>query len=104
MDNRPDFSNFLAHFTKDEKPSKEDAQPNIQGKNAQERLISILRDQKINATEMPWTHANAVCFTECPWSSLIAHTKQYSQYGIGFTKSTIFAKHGGPVYYMRPDH
>lgn len=104
MNNRPDFSNFLAHFTKDENPSKEDAYPHIQGKNAQERLISILRDQKINATEMPWTHANAVCFTECPWSSLIAHTKRYSQYGIGFTKPTVFAKHGGPVYYMRPDH
>ena len=77
MDNRPDFSNFLAHFTKDTKPSSEDVYPEIQQKSAQERLISILRDKKIKATEMPWTHANAVCFTECPWSSLIAHTKRF---------------------------
>lgn len=104
MDNKPDFSNFLAHFTKDGKPSTEDVYHDIQVMNAKGRLISILRSKKITATEMPWTHANAVCFTECPWSSLIAHTRQYSQYGIGFSKPTIFSKHGGPVYYMRPDH
>lgn len=39
MDNRPDFSNFLAHFTKDGKPSAEGAYPEIQQMTAQKRLI-----------------------------------------------------------------
>lgn len=51
---------------------------------------------------MPWIGKhNAVCFTECPWASLITHTHQYSSYGIGFTKNFIFSKGGGPVYYVR---
>ena len=45
---------------------------------------------KINASKMPWTGCRAVCFTECPWSSLIDHTEKYSSYGIGFEKSFIF--------------
>ena len=72
--------------------------------NAQEKLISILESKVIKASSMPWTNARAVCFTECPWSSLMAHTQQYSAYGIGFSKRIVYAKHGGPVYYMRPDH
>ena len=72
--------------------------------NAQEKLISILESKVIKASSMPWTNARAVCFTECPWSSLMAHTQQYSAYGIGFSKKIVYAKNGGPVYYMRPDH
>ena len=52
---------------------------------------------------MPWTGAKAVCFTECPWMSLLAHTKLYSPYGIGFKKGLVFSKHGAPALYMRPD-
>lgn len=46
MDNKPDFSNFLAHFTKDGKPSTEDVYHDIQVMNAKGRLISILRSKK----------------------------------------------------------
>ena len=52
---------------------------------------------------MPWTGRKAVCFTECPWSSLIDHTAQYSSYGIGFNKSFIFSRNGSPVFYVRAD-
>jgi hypothetical protein len=65
--------------------------------DAMERLISILDSRKIIASTMPWIKANAVCFTECPWSSLLQHTKNYSAYGIGFTKG------GGPALYLKED-
>lgn len=105
--NRPDFSNYLAHFTKDSELSvNEDSNAvwSYKDMNAQEKLISILESKVIKASSMPWTNARAVCFTECPWSSLMAHTTRYSAYGIGFSKKIVYAKNGGPVYYMRPDH
>ena len=104
--NRPDFSTYLAHFTKDGGPcSPDDPMAMVLvDKSAIRKLESILRDKVIRATTMPWTGAHAVCLTECPWSSLIAHTQQYSPYGIGFSKKVIYSKHGGPAYYVRPDH
>ena len=103
---KPDYSPYLAHFTKDGKQGHEadnSASP-YQNMSARERLISILRTKKIKASSMPWTGAKAVCFTECPWTSLLGHTEQYSSYGIGFNKRAVYVKHGGPVYYIRPDH
>jgi hypothetical protein len=52
---------------------------------------------------LPWTGSIAVCFTECPWASLISHTGKYSPYGIGFSKNFIFSRDGGPAFYVRPD-
>lgn len=106
--NRPDFSNYIAHFTSPSGDIKSGLNPDgfeIKSKmSAKNKLISILNDKKIIATPMPWTKANAVCFTECPWSSLLAHTKRYSPYGIGFTKPFVFSRNGGPAIYIRPDH
>ena len=104
--NRPDFSMHLAHFTKnDGLCSQEDPNASEIGEmTAIQRLEEILRAKIIKSTIMPWTRAHAVCFTECPWSSLLAHTKQYSPYGIGFSKKVVYSKHGGPAYYVRPDH
>lgn len=107
MANRPDFSNYLVHFTSDSQPKGGvDNNPvkDIVGLSASERLLRILKDKKIRASQMPWTGANAVCFTECPWSSLLAHTENYSPYGIGFSKKSVFAKNGAPAIYIRPDH
>lgn len=105
---RPDFSNYLAHFTTDRRPvSKAAGNPTsnvTNGKSAYERLVSILNSRKILASSLPWTGRHAVCFTECPWSSLIGHSKTYSPYGIGFNKSFIFGTGGGPAYYVRKDH
>jgi hypothetical protein len=94
---RPDFSEYLAHFTKTSRSG---------GKliTATDRLVSILTSGTINAGSLPWTKRPAVCFTECPWSSLLSHAKQYSAFGIGFKKPTIFAHGGGPAYYVRADH
>ncbi|KGN87017.1 abortive infection system antitoxin AbiGi family protein [Porphyromonas gulae] len=107
MSNRPDISNFLAHFTSDGKPKggEDDKNPakSLTSMPAKERLISILIEKKIRASQMPWTGALAVCFTECPWMSLLEHTKSYSPYGIGFKKRLIFSKHGAPALYMRTD-
>lgn len=104
---RPDFSEYVAHFTKDAAPfgAKENANDGavkaIKGV-ANERLVSILKSGKIVATPMPWTNSHAVAFTECPWSSLLDHAKQYSAYGVGFKKSHLFAAGGGPAIYLRP--
>lgn len=69
-----------------------------------ENIISILRDQKIKAGTLPWTKLPAVCFSECPWPSLVQHARNYSPFGVGFFKHHVFAAGGGPAYYVRPDH
>lgn len=105
--NRPDFSDYIVHFTSNGSPKggiESNPVGNIQNMTAVDRLISILREPKIRASRMPWTGSLAVCFTECPWSSLLSHTQKYSPYGIGFSKKTIFSKHGAPVIYIRSDH
>ncbi len=83
-------SKYLAHFSK--------------GDSAYDNLVSILRDEEIRAGELPWTGRPAVCFTECPWSSLLSHVQNYSPYGVGFGKHHVFAAGGGPAYYVRADH
>ena len=98
---RPDFSDFVAHFTKDAQPLGKN-EPQIKG-DAATRLVSILNSKTITATRMPWTNREAVAFTECPWGSLMSHTKQYSPFGIGFTKPHLFAAGGGPAIYLRAD-
>ena len=106
---RPDQSFYLAHFTKNGKkfaPSM-DPHTDIDEMSAFERLISILKCKKIQAHKLPWTNRSAVCFTECPWGSLLRHAKSYSPYGIGFTKKLVYSRNGNPVIYrlyhrMRP--
>lgn len=104
-DNRPDFSNFLAHFASNGSLHSEhtDDYDAIKALSAKDRLIRILEEKKIKASIMPWTGCHAVCFTECPWTSLLGHTKVYSTYGIGFEKPFIFSRNGSPVYYVRAD-
>ena len=104
---RPDFSEYVVHFTKDKPPisAKENPEENIKkiGKlNAKERLFSLLNDNRIFATRMPWTNKPAVCFTECTWSSLLDHANNYSRYGVGFKKNFLFLKGGGPAIYISP--
>ncbi|WP_242401605.1 abortive infection system antitoxin AbiGi family protein [Porphyromonas macacae] len=107
MTSRPDFSHFLVHFTKNKQPvGAQDPDNPIRDKAkgmALTRLISILTDKKIIASTMPWTNCHCVCLTECPWASLIDHTKSYSPYGIGFSKQFVFSRNGSPVYYVRAD-
>ena len=104
---RPDFSDYVAHFTKNTPPfaikehAEDEAIKAIQG-DAYQRLVSILESKRILATPMPWTNRTAVAFTECPWASLLDHTKQYSAYGVGFKKARLFAAGGGPAISTTP--
>lgn len=102
---RPDQSFFLAHFTKDGKAydGSDGPHDNVSEMSALEKLISILKAKKITAFELPWTNRKAVCFTECPWGSLLRHAKSYSPYGIGFTKKLVYSRKGNPVIYANPD-
>lgn len=105
---RPDFSDYLVHFTKGSKPLGQvdggDAQlGEISKLSAVERLTQILKEEKILATPMPWTSRPAVCFTECTWISLLDHSKRYSPFGVGFSKPFLFATGGAPAVYLRPD-
>ena len=105
---RPDSSAFLAHFTSRKYPKgfKDPSNPTnkFMYQPASKRFENILKEKRIYASQLPWVGSQkAVCFTECPWTSLIRHTEEYSPYGIGFTKEFIFNKGGGPVYYVRAD-
>ena len=101
---RPDQSFFLAHFTKDGKDytGTPITNPSISEMSAFERLINILNERKIIASELPWTGKKAICFTECPWGSLLRHAKVYSPYGVGFTKKLVYSRNGNPVIYANP--
>ena len=105
--NRPDFSDYLAHFTTNRAPiskSAENPTAHVKNNSAFERLVSILNSKSILASRLPWNNREAVCLTECPWGSLLDHAKRYSPFGIGFNKAFIFATGGGPAYYVRADH
>ncbi|MEM7493489.1 MAG: terminase [Pseudomonadota bacterium] len=82
-------SDYVAHSTK--------------GNDACANLEDMLTNGQINASRLPWNNREAVCFTECPWSSLLAHAEQYSSFGLGFAKARVFAAGGGPAYYVRND-
>jgi hypothetical protein len=104
---RPDFSQYVVHFTKDGKPLSNGDETNgelkkIAGMSAYERLISILSSRQIRATRMPWTNKPAICFTECTWASLLDHAQRYSRFGMGFTKAYLFSRGGGPAIYLTP--
>ena len=93
---RPDQSFYLAHFTKGGERDSEQA-------SALENLVKILSEKRIRAFQLPWTNKAAVCFTECPWGSLLRHAERYSPYGIGFKKGSIYACGGNPVIYANPN-
>lgn len=105
---RPDFSEYVVHFTKDAEPysHKTETRPELQAitpQSAKDRLISILNSRRLYATRQNWTNLPAVCFTECTWASLLDHASHYSKYGLGFSKSFLFSQGGGPAIYLPPD-
>jgi len=106
---RPDFSQYVVHFTSNRPPycikdeGNEERAKTTAGLSGYEKLKSILEKKEIWATTMPWVSRRAVCFTECTWGSLLDHANLYSPFGIGFSKSFLFACGGGPAFYMRAD-
>ena len=98
-------SNYVAHFTKSDENIQNDT---MREDNAFDKLKSILRDRRINASEIQCEIrrtpvGEAACFTECPWASLLVHAENYSHFGVGFNKDRIFDSSGGPAYYVRPE-
>jgi len=106
---RPDFSDYVIHFTKDVAPHSArremvpGAAAGIAPLSALDRLVRIVEQRVIRAFPMPYTNRPAVCFTECVWASLLDHANHYSRYGIGFNKSFLFSRSGGPAFYVRQD-
>lgn len=100
MAGRPDFSEYVAHFTSS-KPVLD--RNDLTALTSRQRLAQILSDRRVRATKMPWTYARAAAFTECPWASLPAHAQRYSRYAIGFSKQFLVEKGGGPAIYLRTD-
>jgi hypothetical protein len=76
---RPDFSEYVVHFTKDDRPwSTSRSEPSaavveIAKLTARDRFASILKQRVITAMPMPYTNKLSVCFTECVWASLLMH-------------------------------
>jgi len=104
---RPDFSDYVVHFTKDGPPFSAAKDPDALVKTitpltAPDRLFKILQDGVLRATRMPWTNKPAVAFTECTWGSLLDHANRYSRFGVGFHKAFLFACGGGPAIYLTP--
>lgn len=103
---RPDQSFYLAHFTKNGPQCdlpRENKKPTIEQMTALERLVNILENKKICASKISWVKKDAVCFTECPWGSLLRHVEKYSPYGIGFTKKLLYSRNANPVFYVNPN-
>lgn len=106
MENRPDFSDYLVHFTKSSRPcgwGRSNKANKFAMGSARDRLISILAEKTIKCSQQVWVGKDAVCFTECIWGSLLSHANKYSGYGIGFTKAFLFQQGGNPVFYIRPN-
>lgn len=108
----PDYSPLLVHFTRDgSRRMVRESDITLQhplyeykGISAIDRLINILISKTIYASPMPLMgDATAVCFTECVWDALVAHSDRYSSYGVVFSKKTIFQAGGGPALYIKGD-
>lgn len=112
MSVRPDFSDYVVHFTKDSAPysaayAKTDGFKQridtIAAMSARDRLFNILKSRNLEAAPMPWSKFSANCFTECTWGSLLFHAQPYSPYGLGFKKEFLFANGDGPAIYLSPE-
>jgi hypothetical protein len=107
--NRPDFSEYVVHFTKATSPWSLTQHPEdpwlqqVQSMSAADRFRAILNEQTIRATWMPFTDALATCFTECVYESLQNHARSYSGFGIGFSKGALMGAGGGPALYVKGD-
>lgn len=101
MSNRPDYSEYVAHFTS---TASIEGDPVLSALSPLERLSNILTEQRIRGTKKHWGLGGpSAAFTECPWASLLDHATQYSSYAIGFTKSQLWAKGGQPAVYLRSE-
>jgi hypothetical protein len=105
MKNRPDYSEYVAHFTRAVAiGGNESLNAKIGSMAARERLTNILAERSITATKKYYSLGYpSVAFTECPWTSLLEHAGNYSPYGIGFKKQLLWDAGGQPAVYLRSE-
>lgn len=106
---QPDLANRVVHLTGRTGQVNADVDGAIQAMSAQERLEGILNERVIRAYPPFWSLGYAcVCFSEATPAGIdrliSGPTRRYEPWGIGFTKQFVFARRGGPAYYVRGDH
>ncbi len=79
---RPDYWEAVIHFTN------------------QNKLITILKENTINAYPTGLLKGEAVCLTEVPMEFTSEIRKKFGDYGIVFKKSDILRFGGGPAVYL----
>jgi len=105
---RADQTPYLVHLTKSEKPFKERQRTGVLDNDvAHLRFENMLRTRQVQDCELPHVSTDscqvrAVCFSEA--TSLDKHAKNYSPWGLAFTKSFLYnARKANPVLYCRPE-
>lgn len=93
-----DISPFVVHFTK---PSGD--------RSAYDNIMSILWHRTVRAKNRfgagrKYPHSPKMsCFSEIPLHQLARLADKYGEYGVGFTKSLIVERDGGPIQYAYKD-
>src|SRR5207245_10123743 len=103
--NQPDISNEVVHLTGRLGQPNLYAPQQIRNASPEDRLVAILNWGRIRAFN-PFGGLGypAVALTEGTipgLAGLIGGHARYAAWGLGFTKDLIFAKGGGPAFYVR---
>ena len=110
---RADQTPYLVHLTKSGDPFLEGKRRGVaersgvvENKLAHLRFENMLVTKQVEDCELPHVSTDtckvrAVCFSEA--TSLACHARQYSPWGVAFTKSFLFNVHeANAVFYCRP--
>lgn len=99
MPNRPDYSEYVAHFTS---TASIEGDTVLSALSPLERLWSILTEQRIRGTKKHWGLGGpSAAFTECPWASLLDHATQYSSFAFA-RRSTMTSHTSASENFLRP--
>ena len=105
---RADQTPYLVHLTKSDEPFRERERRGVLDKKvAHLRFENMLRTRQVQDCELPHVSTDncqvrAVCFSEA--TSLDKHAKNYSPWGLAFTKSFLYnVRQANPVLYCRPN-
>jgi hypothetical protein len=101
----PDIGDYLIHFTGRTGGRVSEVPDTICEQDAAARLRSILLSGRIQAFPQFGAPLPVSCFTESVPSSVLSLIREarYTPHAVGFAKQFIFARGGGPVWYVRGD-
>ncbi len=75
--------------------------------NTLDKMLRILEDKCLKASQTGYygkkLGTKSVCLADLSIRGLHRHSKNYSQYGLGFLKRWIYEKGGSPALYVRED-